>query len=429
MSWLSGPVPAWMGAASWLALADLALKGLVLLAAGHLVAAALLRASAAARHLVLLLAMVGLLILPLGSVLLPHWSILPLPAKSLDAAPLNEPRPSGSGLEDLPGQEGQGEGAAYERPSLTPPSASGRGQGEDEAHEKPNTPALPPATPTAPWTDWIVPLWLAGVGLSLLPLALGLISLGRLRRGSQVAGDGPDAGLLEECRRDLGLKRRCVLLCGGRSVMPMTWGLWRAKVLVPAEWAAWAAARKRVVLLHELAHAKRHDAWAQWLTQVACALHWFNPLAWWAAKRLHTWRERACDDRVLGVLAHGGIPMNIGTPAVESGAASGGWGRNQGFRLRPAPPGDRLPDPGPALGRPHGRNHGPALGPGRPAAGHSRPPEESAQRHLAFGHAGDPLGRGIHHPVVDPPRCRQHPGRPTDPKSRHLLGSGWPEPR
>jgi hypothetical protein len=35
------------------------------------------------------------------------------------------------------------------------------------------------------------------------------------------------------------------------------------------------------------------------MTQVACALHWFNPLVWIVAWRMHLERERACDDLVL----------------------------------------------------------------------------------------------------------------------------------
>ena len=58
-------------------LADVALKGAVLLALAGLATAALWRASAAVRHLVWSLTMAGLLALPLLSALLPQWRVLP----------------------------------------------------------------------------------------------------------------------------------------------------------------------------------------------------------------------------------------------------------------------------------------------------------------------------------------------------------------
>ncbi len=58
-------------------LADAGLKGVAVLALACLAAGALRRASAAARHLVWLLAMVGLLVLPVLSLALPAWRVLP----------------------------------------------------------------------------------------------------------------------------------------------------------------------------------------------------------------------------------------------------------------------------------------------------------------------------------------------------------------
>ena len=63
-----------------------------------------------------------------------------------------------------------------------------------------------------------------------------------------------------------------------------------------------AALERRATAIRPAARARPHQAsrhTAQLLAQIACALHWFNPLVWFAAWRLGLERERACDDLVL----------------------------------------------------------------------------------------------------------------------------------
>ena len=89
------------------------------------------------------------------------------------------------------------------------------------------------------------------------------------------------------------------ILSSRHTSVPVTWGWARPVVLVPEAGATWSAARKRVVLLHELTHVTRHDCASQLVAHVACAIYWFNPLVWLAARALRVERERACDEAVV----------------------------------------------------------------------------------------------------------------------------------
>ena len=89
--------------------------------------------------------------------------------------------------------------------------------------------------------------------------------------------------------------------------VPVSWGLFRPVVLLPAASRRWDPERRRVVLRHEMAHIRRADYAGHLVIEVACALHWVNPLAWRAARRARQEQEQACDDRVLA----------LGTGAVE----------------------------------------------------------------------------------------------------------------
>jgi beta-lactamase regulating signal transducer with metallopeptidase domain len=61
----------------------------------------------------------------------------------------------------------------------------------------------------------------------------------------------------------------------------------------------WSADRRRTVLSHELSHIARHDWLVQICGEVTRSIYWFHPLVWFAAARLRSESERACDDSVL----------------------------------------------------------------------------------------------------------------------------------
>ena len=89
------------------------------------------------------------------------------------------------------------------------------------------------------------------------------------------------------------------LLRSEDAKMPFACGVFTPTIVLPAECDTWTLDRRRAVLLHELAHVRRHDLVGHTLGRVACAFYWFHPLVWTAAKQLRSESERACDDLAL----------------------------------------------------------------------------------------------------------------------------------
>jgi beta-lactamase regulating signal transducer with metallopeptidase domain len=152
---------------------------------------------------------------------------------------------------------------------------------------------------SATWVAVAFMIWLVGAGWGLISVLLGHTRLTRLGRQSVPLQTSDWALLLRQSCDTLRLRRPVNLWQSADNLMPLTWGWWRPVVLLPAEAAHWSLQRRRVVLLHELAHVKRWDCLTQTFARMVCALYWINPLVWFAARRMCVERERACDDLVL----------------------------------------------------------------------------------------------------------------------------------
>lgn len=142
-------------------------------------------------------------------------------------------------------------------------------------------------------------VWAAVAGLLLLRMAFGRVRLALLARDASVVDDGKWLLLAQRLAHRLDISRPITLLRSRTSCVPMTWGLVYPTVLLPADADEWTDERRTIVLLHELAHVNRLDAFTQFVAQLATAIFWFNPLAWLAARAMRIERELACDDCVL----------------------------------------------------------------------------------------------------------------------------------
>lgn len=146
----------------------------------------------------------------------------------------------------------------------------------------------------------LVTVWALGVLAVLLSWAADRVRLAGIERCAGRFGEGTVRQTAARAARRLGLRREPRLLLGGPGDVPMTWGVLNGRVLLPEGADRWEPRRLEDVLVHELAHVRRHDCAAQSLARLACAVHWFNPLVWLAAARMRRERELAADDLVVG---------------------------------------------------------------------------------------------------------------------------------
>lgn len=147
-------------------------------------------------------------------------------------------------------------------------------------------------------------VWTAGTTAVLLYMFVGfLIALRRCRLATRFDGVWVDEAQL--VARALKIGCPITIVESASSITPMVCGFWHPTIVMPRGAALWPRERLRMVILHELAHVKRRDYLTHVVAQFVCALYWFNPLAWVAARCLSTERERACDDFVLATGTRG----------------------------------------------------------------------------------------------------------------------------
>jgi len=157
----------------------------------------------------------------------------------------------------------------------------------------------PFAQPTRRGAELIALVWTAGAVVAGLRFVAGLVALRRIRVHATALrrADAPDA--LAAASRLAGLARPVTLLVSTEVHVPVTWGVRRPVVALPAAAAQWSGERLRLVLLHELLHVRRRDVLVECFLEAVTVAFWFHPAVWLAARQLRLERERACDEAVL----------------------------------------------------------------------------------------------------------------------------------
>lgn len=286
--------------APWIAnLMLLFFKGVLVLSATWIIAYVLRGSAAAVRYTVWCAGLLSLMLLPVLSSVLPAWQLDYLADLS---------------IEEIDAAVSPDERAAV---AVSPPLATDDGVLAPEVAELPAVQAVPADPQDAAreswfaglkayfkgfnfhWTTWAFVIWLLGVFVAMTRLALAHAGATMLVRRSELVHDEDWQLLAERVTRRLGIDGYVRLRQSSWTAVPMSVGIMRPVVVLPENANEWDEAQRNTVMYHELAHVKRRDCLLHLLTQITCALYWFNPLVWVAARQLMIERERACDDLVL----------------------------------------------------------------------------------------------------------------------------------
>ncbi|MFT7774730.1 M56 family metallopeptidase [Roseateles sp.] len=137
-------------------------------------------------------------------------------------------------------------------------------------------PVPPEAAPT--WPQRTVAGWATGALLMALMLGLRQHRFGRQLRAV------PDCTHLQ--------------LPAGASACVV--GVLPARLALPADFEQrFSAEERELILAHEGVHLRRQDNLWNLLATLCYCLQWFNPLCWWAWRRMRADQELACDAVVL----------------------------------------------------------------------------------------------------------------------------------
>jgi len=150
------------------------------------------------------------------------------------------------------------------------------------------------------YLPWLAPFWIAGVMFFQLRAVAGWMAARRLGRRGVCAASALWQGRIERLAARLRVSRPVVLLESCLAEVPVVVGYVRPVILMPVGlMTGLPVSQIESILLHELAHIRRHDYLVNVLQIVVEGLVFYHPAVWWISGVIRAERENCCDDLVV----------------------------------------------------------------------------------------------------------------------------------
>ena len=165
----------------------------------------------------------------------------------------------------------------------------------------PDAPAPAPLAEGAAGPDLWPPLWAAGAA------ALALFFLVSYRKWRWVFRTSlpVENPFTKTWLAEHPLRRTISVRQSDRIAAPLTYGLLRPVILVPAALDWTDHKTLQYVFAHEYVHIRRFDAAVKLLLAGALCVHWFNPVVWVMYVLANRDMELSCDEAVVGQFGGG----------------------------------------------------------------------------------------------------------------------------
>ncbi len=171
----------------------------------------------------------------------------------------------------------------------------------------------PPISPTSVLSDlqalhaylnifspWLFSFYVIGLVLMLARLSAGIFQLFSLKNSKTFQPDTALIELLTTQTKRIQLNRSVKLLISAKAQVPMVVGFIKPVILMPLAAVAQLDSKQlETILLHELAHIKRHDYFINMLQTIVETILFFNPFVWIISSITRREREHSCDDLVV----------------------------------------------------------------------------------------------------------------------------------
>ena len=273
------------------------------------------RGSARTLHLLWTVTFALVLALPVLGFFGPSWDVPILPARGGEPQPSAVEVPAVTEAPSVTGAAAEATAVAMPRASAEMPGPAATG-----SHDRPGRATGQQVGPYSSFVRVLFIAWALGCAISLLSIAAGAWRLRALVRAAVPLRDSALRRQADAIRRRMRIRAEVQLLSSDVAPTPMTGGLWKPVILLPAEAVKWSPERRAAVLTHELIHIRQRDVLRQLVRRTVLALYWFHPLGWLAVRRAEIASEKACDEEVLAL---GARPSDYARLLLRLAAARG----------------------------------------------------------------------------------------------------------